>query len=157
MIPAAFPAFTESAWRDALRASAQAPPDPGFIVRIKDIAEAAARKAAALDDLGDQEPRPWWQRQAGLPGGLLSYELRPGGNRPGPAELWLRFDRAVDELGRAMAEHSVPAERQALEDVSLVLHDIVDALLEQEGRRWPPTPDEPDASDTDTAEEPDDA
>jgi len=74
------------------------------------------------------------------------------------AQLWVRSDRAVEELGRAMAEHSVPAERQALEDVSLVLHDIVDALLEQEGRQWPPTRDQPDASDTDTdtTQEPDD-
>ncbi len=150
--PGGWLGVTESAWRDALRVSAQAPPDPGFIVRIKDIAEAAARKAAALDDRGDQEPGPWWQRQSGLPGGALSYELRPGGNRPGPVELWVRFDRAVDELGRAMAEHSVPAEQQALEKVSLILHDIVDALLEHEGRQWPPSPDEPDAGDTDTAE-----
>jgi excisionase family DNA binding protein len=154
--PGGWLGVAESAWRDALRASASAPPDPAFIVRIKDIAEAAARKAAALADLGEQEPGPWWQRQSGLPGGVLSYELRPGGNRPGPAELWVRFDRAVEELGRAMAEHSVPAERQALEDVSLVLHDVVDALLEQEGRQWPPTRDQPDASDTDTTEEPDD-
>ncbi|HTX08615.1 MAG TPA: helix-turn-helix domain-containing protein [Solirubrobacteraceae bacterium] len=147
----------ETEWRRALRSSAMAPPDPGFIVRIKDIAEAAARKAAALDELGEHEPGAWWQRQSGLPGGALSYELRPGGNRPGPAELWVRFDRAVDELGRTMAEHSVLDERQALEEVSLVLHDIVDALLEQEGRQWPPPPDEPDHSDRDTAEEPDDA
>ena len=68
-----------------------------------------------------------------LPGGVLSYELRPGANRPGPAELWARFDQAVDELCRAMAEHSVPAEQQALEAVSLVLHEIVDALLEHDG------------------------
>ena len=155
--PGGWLGVAESAWRDALRASAQAPPDPGFIVRIKDIAEAAARKAAALDYLGDQEPGPWWQRQSGLPGGRLSYELRSGGNRPGPAVLWVRFDRAVDELGRAMAEHSVPAERQALEEVSLVLHDVFEALLEQEGRQWPPSPDEPDVGDTDTAEGLDDA
>jgi hypothetical protein len=155
--PGGWLGVAESAWRDALRASAQAPPDPGFIVRIKDIAEAAARKAAALDDLGEQEPGPWWQRQAALPGDVLSYELRPGSHRPGPAELWVRFDRAVDELGHAMAEHSVPAERQALEEVSLVLHDIVDALLEQEGRQWPSPPDEPDAGDTNSAEEPGDA
>ena len=51
-----------------------------------------------------------------------------------------------------MAEHSVLAERQALEEVSLVLHDIVYGLLEQEGRRWPPSPDAPDAGDTDIAE-----
>ena len=146
----------ETEWRRALRSSAMAPPDAGFVVRLREIAHAAARKAAALANL-DDSPGPWWQRQSGLPNGVLSYELRPGGNRPGPAEQWIRFDRAVDELGHAMAEHSVPAERQALEEVSLVLHDIIDALLEQEGRQWPPTPDDPDASDRDSTEEPDDA
>lgn len=122
--------FAESTWREALQASAMAPPDPGFVLRIRDIAEAAARKAAALGNLGDQAPGAWWERQSALPGGALSYELRPGGNRPGPAELWARFDRAVDVLGRAMTERSVPAEQEALEEISLVLHEIVDALAE---------------------------
>ncbi len=125
----------ETEWRGTLRASAMAAPDAGFVVRINEIADAAARKAAALDNLGDEVPGAWWQRQSGLPGGVLSYELRPGANRPGPAELWARFDQAVDELARAMAEHSVPAEQFALEAVSLVLHEIVDALLEQDGYR----------------------
>ncbi len=138
----------ETEWREALRASALAPPDPGFLVRINEIADAAARKAAALDNLGDEAPGAWWQRQSGLPGGVLSYELRPGGNRPGPLDLWARFDQAVDELGRAMTEHSVPAERGALESVSLVLHELVDALLETEGREWPP----PDAGQKDGGE-----
>ena len=131
----------ETQWREALRASALAPPDPGFVARINEIADAAARKAAALDNLGDEAPGPWWQRQSGLPGGILSYELRPGANRPGSAELWAKFDRAVDQLGRAMAERSVPAERSALESISMILHEIVDALLGVEGREWP-APDE---------------
>ena len=38
-----------------------------------------------------------------------------------------------------MQEHSVPAEQHALEAVSLVLHEIVNALLEQEGQQWPPS------------------
>ena len=133
----------EMEWREALRASALAPPDPGFVVRINEIADAAARKAAALENLGAEAPGPWWERQSGLPGGVLSYELRPGGSRPGPADLWARFDQTVDGLGRAMAEHSVPAEQSALEEVSLVLHEIVDALLDQEGRQWPVPIEEP--------------
>ena len=86
-----------------------------------------------MENLGDEAPGRWWQRQSGLPGGVLSYELRPGANRPGPAELWATFDQAVDELARAMAEHSVPAEQHALESVSLALHEIVDALLQRAG------------------------
>lgn len=135
--PSGWLGFAESTWREALHASAMAPPDRAFIVRIRDVAEAAARKAAALANIGDQEPAAWWQRQSGLPGGFLSYEMRPGAIRPGPAELWSRFDRAVEQLSLAMEEHSVPAEQVALEEVSLVLHEIVDALLDQEGRSWP--------------------
>jgi excisionase family DNA binding protein len=131
--PGGWLGVAETEWREALRASAMAPPDPGFLVRISEIAEAAARKAAALENLGGEAPGTWWQRQSGLPGGVLSYELRPGANRPGPAELWARFDQAVDELARAMEEHSVPAEQHALESVSLALHEIVDALLERDG------------------------
>lgn len=153
--PSGWLGFAESTWRDALRASAMAPPDRDFGVRIRDIADAAARKAAALHNIGNEEPGPWWQRQSGLRGGSLSYELRPGGNRPGPAELWAQFDGAVDELGRAMAEHSVPAEQEALEKISLILHEIVEALLGAEGRQWPPGPDEPEASATDTGDGPD--
>jgi excisionase family DNA binding protein len=120
---------TETEWRNALRASALAPPDGGFVVRILQVAQAAARKAAALANLGDEEPGPWWQRQSGLPSGSLSYELRPGGSRPGPTALWARFDATVEQVGRAMEEHSVPAEQLALEQLSLVLHEIADALL----------------------------
>jgi excisionase family DNA binding protein len=146
---------TETEWRNALRSSAMAPPDAGFVVRLTEIAQAAARKAAAFANLHDA-PGAWWQRQSGLPNGVLSYELRPGGSRPGPLELWERFDRVVDELGCAMSEHSVQAEQQALEELSLVLHEIVDALLEQEGRQSTPTPDEPEESGTDIAQASDD-
>ena len=151
--PGGWLGFAESTWREALRASAMAPPDRAFIVRIRDIAEAAARKAAALANIGDQEPGAWWQRQSALPGGFLSYELRPGAIRPGPAELWARFDRAVEQFGLAIAEHSVPAELAALEEVSLVLHEIVDALLEREGREWPPPADGHEADGVEAAEE----
>lgn len=151
--PAGWLGFAESTWRDALRASAMAPPDREFIVRIRDIAEAAARKAAALQNIGDAEPGAWWQRQSRLPSGFLTYELRPGAIRPGPAELWARFDRAVEQLGLAMAEHSVPAEQGALEEVSLVLHEVVDALLEDDGRQWPPPVEEPEDAGEDASGE----
>ncbi|MGO9498150.1 MAG: helix-turn-helix domain-containing protein [Solirubrobacteraceae bacterium] len=155
--PGGWLGFVESTWRDALRASVMAPPNREFIVRIRDIAEAAARKAAALANIDDEEPGAWWQRQSRLPGGYLSYELRPGGARPGPAELWARFDRAVEQLGRAMGEHSVQAEQRALEEVSLVLHEIVDALLDEEGRQWPPPVDGREGGDEDASGEADEA
>lgn len=120
----------ESEWRDALRSSAMAPPDPYLVLRLRRIAEAAARKAAALTNLESEEPAEWWRRQSALPDGVLSYELRPGGNRPGPGELWAELDQAVETLGVAMSEHSITAEITALEKVSLALHEIADALQE---------------------------
>src|SRR5205085_436436 len=53
----------ETEWREALQVSAMAPPDTGFVVRINEIADAAARKAAGLENLGDEAPGAWWQRQ----------------------------------------------------------------------------------------------
>jgi excisionase family DNA binding protein len=127
----------ETEWRKALGATAMAPPDEGFHQRVATIAEAAARKAAALADLGDEEPAQWWQRQSALPLGVLSYELRPGGNRPGPAALWAKVDQIVASLGDAMQSHSLPAEQQALEELSLTLHEIVERLIERDVYPWP--------------------
>jgi hypothetical protein len=45
---------------------------------------------------------------------------------------------------RRSGEHSVPGEQAALEEVSLVLHEIVDALFDQEDRQWPPPVGEPE-------------
>lgn len=39
----------------------------------------------------------------------------------------------MEDLDRAMQKRSVPAEQPALEDVSLSLHEIYDALLEADG------------------------
>jgi hypothetical protein len=45
----------------------------------------------------------WESEPAGGPL-TLSYELRPGGNRPGPADLWAQFNVAVERLGASLAE-----------------------------------------------------
>jgi hypothetical protein len=70
---------------------------------------------------------------------ILSYELRPGGNRPGPAELWTRFDQAVEQLVVAQEGGSVKGTRKALEHLSLVMHELADAVeqLKTPFERWP--------------------
>ena len=67
--PGGWLGVAETEWREALRASAMAPPDPGFVVRISEIADAAARKAAA------GEPR---RRSAG---DVVAAAVRPAGGR----------------------------------------------------------------------------
>jgi excisionase family DNA binding protein len=138
----------ESEWRAALRRSAMATPNEQFALRLQDIAQAAARKAAALANMID-EPGMWWQRQSAIPGQTLSYELRPGASRPGPAGLWVRVDATVGELSDAMASHSATEEQLALERLSLVLHEIVDALMDRDMYPWPEDWAQPDENDRD--------
>jgi excisionase family DNA binding protein len=130
--------IAEWEWNAALRHSQMAPPDAWFPGRLRYIAESAARKAAALALLPpDEEVR--WQRQpaepgAGGPDPALSYELRPGGNRPGPPDLWAQFDSTVRRLQAATVSAKAGPLRGALEDLSVTLHDIVDSLERYRGR-----------------------
>lgn len=117
----------ESEWQAALRSSEMAPPDAWFAFRIRQMADAAARKAAALA-LVDAETELELEPQPAARGRALSYELRPGGNRPGPAKLWQRFDRAVEKLGDALAGTEVAALQRAMDKLSLVMHDLADAV-----------------------------
>ena len=88
-------------WLSALRQSEMAPPDAWFPGRLQLIAEAAARKAAALARFPADEVMRWEGEPDGF-GLTLSSELRAGGYRPGPPELWAEFDSAVGRLGIAM-------------------------------------------------------
>jgi hypothetical protein len=67
-------------------------------------------------------------RIAGAAGMTLSYELRPGGNRPGPKDGWDRFDRVVVRLGGAMEGSSASTVAGALEDLSSAMRDLASTL-----------------------------
>ena len=58
----------------------------------------------------------------------LSYELRRGGNRPGPAELWDRFDAAVEALGTALEGVALGAIARAFAELSQVARELADAI-----------------------------
>ena len=119
---------SQTEWRQALRSSAMAPPDPYFVLRVRRIAEAAARKGSALTNLDGQDPPEWWSRQPELAGEVLSYELQPAANRPGPSTVWKRVDAAVDLLVAAMKAKSLTDEVAALDQLSLALQDVADVL-----------------------------
>jgi hypothetical protein len=114
-------------WLSALRQSEMAPPDAWFPGRLRLIAEAAARKAAALALFPADEVMRWDSEPEGL-GLTLSYELRPGGNRPGPPDLWAQFDSLVGQLGIAMQSGEAGLIRRSLEELSVMLHDIAESL-----------------------------
>jgi hypothetical protein len=128
--------LAETEWRRGLHSSAMAPPNPYFLLRLRRISEGAARKAAAMANLGGEAPPDWWERRPQLDETPLSYELRPEGNRPGPQESWVRFDQAVAELSRVQSDESWSGEIEALSQLSLVIQEIVEDLEDQGTYPW---------------------
>ena len=114
-------------WDDALEASENAPPDPGFVGRLRAIAEAAERQRDALDR-ARMIPGFAWKPVPDTEHMILSNELRPGANRPGPGHLWDRFDLTVDRLALAMEGNYATLVYEEYTELALVLREIVDAL-----------------------------
>jgi excisionase family DNA binding protein len=115
-------------WQSAQDASENAPPDPGFPDRVRGFAKACEEEAAALSMAASIEGFSWTpspdQRHI-----ILSHELRPGANRPGPASSWQRFDRAVQRLGIAMEGQIMHAVALQYRELAAVMHEIADLLL----------------------------
>lgn len=120
-------AFAAYEWEIALGQSRMAPPDPRFAHRIRHIAEVASRRAATIRDCME-DPDFVWTPVPGSAGMTLSYELRPGGTRPGPKDAWDRFDRVVARLGLAMEGASASAVAGALSDLAGAMNDVADAI-----------------------------
>jgi len=130
-------AFSAYEWDIALEQSRMAPPDPRFASRIRHIAEAAGRHAAAVKDCMN-DPAFVWTPVPDSAGMTLSYELRPGGVRPGPKDAWDRFDRLVARLGLALEGTSASAVAGALRDLAGAMHELAEAI-ESRPRRVPET------------------
>ncbi|MBV9819131.1 MAG: helix-turn-helix domain-containing protein [Solirubrobacterales bacterium] len=120
--------LADEAWERAQTASEHAPPDPGFPYRVRALAEACDRQAQSVGDAARSEGFAWTPLPERRPL-TLSPELRPGANRPGPAELWAEFDRAVQRLGIAMAGSVMYVVAFQYRDLAAVMHRIADLLL----------------------------
>jgi excisionase family DNA binding protein len=120
-------AFAAYEWEIALEQSRMAPPDPRFAERIRHVAEAASRRAATIRDCMN-DPDFVWTPVPGSAGMTLSYELRPGGARPGPKDAWDRFDRVVARLGVAIEGTSASAVAGAMSDLAGAMNDVGDAM-----------------------------
>jgi excisionase family DNA binding protein len=126
--------MADRGWESALTASELAPPDPGFALRVRAIADAAEREGSALLNAAVNVGLRWSSRP-GARGMRLSHELRAGGNRPGPPALWERFDAAIERLGIAMEGTELSAVAYAFSELSAVLWLIADEL-ESAGPGW---------------------
>jgi hypothetical protein len=117
--------LAEGRWESAIRDHAQPPPDPGFARRLRALADAAAQEQAAYRHAADEgfgwRPGPAW---------LPPRELRPASWRESfaPAEVWERFDWAVEGLSRARTGLSVAAISQAFGELSAAAWELADAV-----------------------------
>jgi excisionase family DNA binding protein len=120
-------------WEIALEQSRMAPPDARFASRIRHIAQAASRRAAAIRECVE-DPGFVWEPIPDSAGMTLSYELRPGGVRPGPKDAWDRVDRVVTRLGIALEGESGSAVASALRDLSSAMTGVADAIENRPAR-----------------------
>jgi excisionase family DNA binding protein len=133
-------------WEIALEQSRMAPPDARFASRIRHIAQAASRRAAAISECME-DPGFVWEAIPDSAGMTLSYELRPGGVRPGPKDAWDRVDRVVTRLGVALEGDTGSAVAGALRDLASALSGVADAIENRparartDGAAEPPQPD----------------
>ncbi len=115
-------------WDSAQAASDNPPPDPGFAQRVRALADACERQAESFGRAASVQGFSWTplpdQRHM-----IISHELRPGANRPGPPELWQEFDRAVARLGISMEGWIMHAVALQYRDLASVMHEIADLLL----------------------------
>lgn len=114
-------------WTASLDASIYAPPDPGFASRVRRIGEAAALESSAIRRAAAINRVVWNPMPSGRQR-RLSYELRPGGNRPGPAEPWQRFDATVERVWNAVEGTDMYAVADRYGELADLMHEIADEL-----------------------------
>lgn len=119
-------------WDAAIDASENAPPDPGFARRLRAIAKASEKQAASLRRAG-AIPGFAWTPLPETEEMILSHELRPGGNRPGPSHMWQIFDMTVERLAVAMQGNHISLVRDEYVELASILTDIADALEQSAG------------------------
>jgi hypothetical protein len=59
---------------------------------------------------------------------FLPYELKRGGNRPGPAEMWEEFDAAFERLSITATGTDIVAAAHVFREVWAALRAVADGL-----------------------------
>jgi hypothetical protein len=117
-------------WAEAMRAHKLAPPDPGFAERLHQLAEAAAAEQVAWEHA--HATGLLWRPVPGAENASPPYELRPGTGRRGPAQLWERFDTAVEVLNRAIAGTDAAPVADAFGDMSEAAAALAEAVARED-------------------------
>lgn len=103
-----------------------APPDRQFASRLRALASAAEREREACE--AARQAGLLWRPIPGAQSAQPPYELRPGTGRRGPAELWERFDAAVQTLNYAITGTNVGGVARAFGALSSAAASVADAV-----------------------------
>lgn len=97
-----------------------------YTERLRELADAAEHESRALllSDLANVK----WNPRPGARNVRLAYEVEASSGRPGPRNLWARFDRALKQLGIALEGESVRAIADAFSQLSAHTRQIADAI-----------------------------
>ena len=125
--------YASNSLDDAFNASAYAPPGPGYLDRVRAIAE-ACEQFAATSLHASRTAGVSWKGRSDFGSDRLPYELRPNGNRPRRRGLWDQFDAAVEALAITMTGHDVTAVAEGFREVSDALRVVADELERDD--RW---------------------
>ncbi len=112
---------------DAFRISAHAPPGPGYLDRLRGIADACEHVAATLRH-ASRVAGVRWTGRGDFGTERLPYELRPRGNRPWGEGLWERFDSAVETLAITMTGRDTVAVADGFRGMGDELLAVADEL-----------------------------
>lgn len=120
----------KSAWAQTMTGHKMAPPDADFSSRLRTLALApqAGRHACEEADRAGL----LWRPIPGAQGAQPLYELRTGTGRRGPAELWDRFDAAVQTLNHAITGTNVVGVARAFGELSSAAAALADAVDAEE-------------------------
>jgi hypothetical protein len=108
-----------------------APPDADFASRLRTLASAADTEREACEDAS--QAGLLWRPIPGAQGSQPPYELRPGTGRRGPAELWERFDAAVEALNHAITGTNVIVVARSFGELASAAGAVADAVEAEDG------------------------
>jgi excisionase family DNA binding protein len=115
--------------------SRYAPPSPGYIDRIRALADACEHVAVTALNAA-QAAGIGWTPQAGF-ADQLPYELQPGGNRPEADDLWDEFDVTWDRLVLTATGPDIVALAHGYRELSDALLRVADRLdADEEWQAW---------------------
>jgi excisionase family DNA binding protein len=118
---------------DAVEASAFAPPAPGYVGRVRRLADSCEHMASTLLNAAKLAGVRWSPRtDFGLD--AFPYEVRAGGNRPDGDEVWRAADAALDRLLLAVTGTEVSAVAHGFRELGEALLAAADKLEQDD--RW---------------------